>query len=184
MKIIDTGIDGLKIAETAPIADHRGHFARWFCARELSALLNGKNIAQINQAKSLKSGCVRGMHFQKSPHAEIKFVRCIKGRLWDVALDLRAGSPTFMQWHGEELTEDNNRMLIVPEGFAHGYQTLEPETELIYFNTAFYEPSAEGGVHYADPLASIKWPLAPTDLSQRDEKRPFLEKNFKGLAHG
>ncbi len=182
MKISDTEIAGVKLIETTPVADHRGSFARWFCTRELAIVLGTRPIAQINNSKSLKVGTVRGLHFQRPPNAEMKIVRCIRGRVWDVALDLRAGSPTFLKWYGIEMTPENNRMLAVPEGFAHGYQALEPESELLYFNTAFYTPASEGAVNHADPLAAIRWPLPVTDLSDRDADCPFLTDTFKGLS--
>jgi dTDP-4-dehydrorhamnose 3,5-epimerase len=181
MKIIDTKIAGLKIVEATPIADQRGSFSRWFCTKELSPLLGGRIIEQINHSKTLKAGCIRGMHFQKPPHAERKFVRCIAGRLLDVALDLRQGSPTFLQYHAEELTPSNNRMLVLPEGFAHGFQALEDNSELLYFNTASYEQSAEGGIHYADPMAGITWPLPPVDVSDKDRAWAALDSSFKGF---
>lgn len=181
MKIIDTKITELKIVETAPIEDMRGSFTRWFCAKELESLTQGKPIVHINHSKTLKTGCIRGLHYQKQPYSEIKLARCIRGRLWDVALDLRKNSPTFLQWHSEELTEENNRMLIIPEGFAHGFQALEPNSELLYFNTTYYTPEADAGVHYADPRINVSWPLPPVDISERDRSHPFLEKSFEGL---
>lgn len=181
MKINDTNIKGVYLVETSARADHRGSFSRWFCMKELAPVLGGRSLAQINNSKSLKAGTIRGLHFQRPPHGEMKIVRCISGRVWDVALDLRAGSPTFLKWFGAELTPENGHMLAVPEGFAHGYQSLEPSSELLYFNTAFYEPASEGAVNHADPLAAIKWPLPVTDLSERDASTPFLTTEFKGL---
>lgn len=182
MKINETNIAGVKLIETGSVVDHRGSFSRWFCTKELAPVLGKRVLAQINNSKSLKAGTVRGLHFQKPPHGEMKIVRCIRGRVWDVALDLRAGSPTFLKWYGAELTPQNGLMLAVPEGFAHGYQSLEPESELLYFNTAFYEPAFESAVNHADPLAAIKWPLKVTDLSDRDANVPFLTADFKGLS--
>lgn len=181
MKISDTKISGVKLIETSLVADHRGTFSRWFCMQELEPVLAGRSLAQINNSRSLKAGTIRGLHFQRSPRAEMKIVRCIRGRVWDVALDIRAGSPTFLQWFGAELTSENNLMLAVPEGFAHGYQSLESESELLYFNTEFYTPEFEGAVNHADPLAAIKWPVSVTDLSDRDANEPFLTEEFKGL---
>lgn len=181
MKITDTPIEGVKIVESAPLSDHRGSFARWYCEKELAPLLNGRRIVQVNHSRTVKIGSIRGMHFQKSPHAEMKFVRCIRGRVWDVALDLRAGSKTFLQWHAQELTPVNNSMYVIPEGCAHGFQALEENSELLYLHTAFYEPSFEGGVHYADERVAIKWPLPPADLSDRDKSYAPLDSAFKGL---
>ena len=181
MKVINTDREGVYIVEAAPISDNRGAFARWFCAKELEGVLDGRAILQINHSKTLKKGAIRGLHYQKSPHAEVKFVRCLRGRVWDLALDLRAGSKTFFKYHAVELTPDNNRMLVIPEGCAHGFQALEAESELLYLHTAYYEPKSEGGVHYADPMASIVWPLPPTEISARDAQHPFLTNAFKGI---
>lgn len=181
MKIIDTPIAGVKIVESEPRADHRGSFARWYCEKELAPVLDDRRIVQINHSKTLKTGSIRGMHFQKAPHAEMKFIRCLRGRVWDVALDLRAGSPTLLQYHAVELTPASNRMFVIPEGCAHGFQVLEDDCELLYLHTAFYEPSSEGGVHYADPRANIAWPLPAGDLSERDKTYPPLDSGFGGF---
>jgi dTDP-4-dehydrorhamnose 3,5-epimerase len=122
------------------------------------------------------------MHYQHPPHAEMKLVRCVKGGVWDVAVDLRAGSPTFLQWHAEELTPQNARMLIVPEGCAHGFQALEPDSELLYLHTAFYTPEAEGGVAHDDPRLAISWPLPVVDLSTRDRAHPQIMPSFSGIS--
>ena len=180
MKIADTAIADVHVIETTPVTDQRGSFARLYC--EQAPVLRGRHIVQVNHAKTAKEGAVRGFHFQRPPHAEMKFVRCLRGRIWDIALDLRAGSPTFLKWHGEELTEGNMRMLCIPEGCAHGVQALEPGSEVLYLHTAFYEPSSEGGVQHDDPAIRIKWPLPVTDLSARDAQHPLLDKQFKGLA--
>ncbi len=181
MKINDTPLKKVHVVDASPIADARGSFARWFCARELEPLLELREITQINHSKTLKVGSIRGMHMQKSPHAEMKFIRCIKGKVWDVALDVRAGSPTFLQWHAQELSAGNNRMMVIPEGCAHGFQVLEPDSELLYLHTAYYEPSSEFGINYADPKINIKWPLPVGDLSDRDASYPLLTADFRGF---
>lgn len=181
MKIADTKIAGVHVVETKPFTDDRGSFYRAYCARELKPVLGDRQIVQINHATTTKPGAIRGMHFQQAPHAEMKLVRCLRGRIWDVALDLRRGSPTFLQWHAEELTPGNKKMMIIPEGCAHGLQAQEPDSEVLYLHTAYYEPKAEGGVNYADPMIRINWPLPPADLSARDAGHPLLDKNFKGL---
>ncbi len=183
MKIIDTHITGLKIIETLPSKDHRGIFSRWFCSESLSTVLGQEAITQINQSKSNMAGTVRGLHFQKPPHAETKLVRCIAGKVWDVAVDLRPGSPTFLKHYGHELTTENQLMMIVPKGFAHGYQALEDDSELLYFNTAPYAPFAEGALNPLDPRLSISWPLSVINLSERDEKSPFIGSDFKGISN-
>lgn len=181
MKIIDTKIEGVKIIETSPISDARGSFARWYCERELAPALNGRHIVQVNHSRTAKVGSIRGMHYQKAPHAEGKFVRCIKGRAFDVALDLRMSSSTFLQWEAVELTPENGRMLCVPERCAHGFQVLEPDSELLYLHTEFYVPESEGGVHYADTMAEISWPLPAGDISPRDASHPPLPHDFGGI---
>ena len=181
LRIADTKIRGLHIVEGAPVSDSRGSFARLFCADELSSLLGGRAIVQINQSKTNQVGAIRGLHFQYSPKAEMKFVRCLRGKVWDVSLDLRAGSASFMQWHAQELSADNNMMMVIPEGCAHGFQVLEAESELLYLHTAFYDASAEGAVLYNDPLPAISWPLSPADISVRDASHPLLDQNFRGI---
>ena len=181
MNISDTPIAGVKIIETSLIADTRGSFARLYCENELSSVIESRKIVQINHSRTLNTGSIRGLHFQKPPHAEMKFIRCLKGGVWDIALDLRANSPTFLKWHAVELTPANNRMVVIPEGCAHGFQVLEPDSELLYLHTAFYEPSFEGGVHYADPRIDITWPLPPTDISERDKNYPHLDSTFVGI---
>lgn len=181
MKITDTIIPGVKIVETAPHTDNRGSFARIYCEKELGPILQGRRIVQMNHSRTAKPGSIRGLHYQKGPHAEMKFIRCLRGRVWDVALDLRAGSPTFLKFHTVELTPAANNMLVIPEGCAHGFQVMEEDSELLYLHTAFYEPSSEGAVNYADPLINISWPLAPVDISERDKNHPILDTSFKGL---
>ena len=181
MKITATKISGLYIADTTAFVDERGSFARNFCARDLAPALQGQTIAQINQSITAKVGAVRGLHFQRAPHAEIKMVRCLRGCIWDVAVDLRQESPTFLQWHAEELTPANMKMMIVPERCAHGFQVLEPDSEVLYLHTDFYEPAAEGGINYADPRINITWPLAVTDLSPRDASHTFLDDTYTGI---
>jgi dTDP-4-dehydrorhamnose 3,5-epimerase len=127
-------------------------------------------------------GAVRGLHFQHAPHAEMKLVRCVKGRVWDVALDLRKGSPTFLQWHAQELTPNNSLMLIIPEGCAHGFQVLDPDSELLYLHTASYMPTTEGGIRFDDPAVKIAWPLPVADLSERDKQHPYINEHFFGIT--
>ncbi|MGA9491895.1 MAG: dTDP-4-dehydrorhamnose 3,5-epimerase family protein, partial [Mycobacterium sp.] len=175
-------IADLKLVQSSPHRDDRGAFLRLFCTQELQPLLGRRQIAQINQSRTSQAGIVRGLHFQHPPHAEMKMVRCLRGRLWDVAVDLRAGSPTFLQWHAQELVEDDAQMLVVPEGFAHGFQALEPESELLYLVTAAYDPPSEGGLRHDDPRLAIPWPLPPRDVSPRDLAHPSLDTDFTGIA--
>ena len=181
MRVVQTDIKGVDVVETAQVEDHRGSFARLFCELDLSSVMLGRRVVQINHSRTTTVGAVRGMHFQVSPHAEMKLVRCLKGRVWDVAVDLRAGSATLLKWHAQELTPRNAHMLVIPEGFAHGFQVLEAESELLYLHTAPYTPAAESGVAPDDPQLGIPWPLPVTDLSARDRAHKPLPPGFAGL---
>ncbi len=182
MKIHTTPLSGLMVVDTAPHSDARGSFSRLFCSQELEALLGARHIVQINHSRTAQVGAVRGLHFQHPLHAEMKLVRCLKGRVWDVAVDLRQGSPTFLRWHAEELSPGSTRMMVIPEGFAHGFQVLEPDSELLYLHTACYAPAAEGGLRHDDPRLAITWPLPIADLSARDQSHPHLAAGFVGLC--
>jgi len=182
MNLVATPLAGLFVARTDARRDHRGEFARLFCERELQPAIGARRILQINRSLTRAVGAVRGLHFQRAPSAEMKLVRCVRGRVWDVALDLRERSPTFLRWHALELAADNADMLVIPEGFAHGFQVLEPDSELLYLHTAFYDPSAEGGVAPEDPAHGIRWPLPVTDLSARDLAHPPITESFRGIA--
>ena len=172
--IIKTSLEGLKIIQRKPIGDHRGYFERFFCMEELIDLIDNQQIVQINHSRSEKAGTVRGMHFQYPPYAEKKFVSCLKGKVFDVAVDIRKESPTFLKWHGEILSEENHKTLFVPEGFAHGFQSLSDYTEILYLCTAVYSPEAEDGLNPLDAKIDISWPLAISELSDRDSTRPRL----------
>lgn len=182
MNILDTPLTDVKIVQSSPHHDARGAFARLFCAEELQPVLGHRQIVQINHSRTSHPGTVRGLHFQHPPHAEIKMVRCVRGRIWDVAVDLRSESPTFLQWYAQELTQDDAQMLVIPEGFAHGFQALEPDSELLYLVTAFYNPLSEGGIRHDDPRLSITWPLPPQNVSPRDLVHPLLEADFGGIV--
>jgi dTDP-4-dehydrorhamnose 3,5-epimerase len=182
MKLSNTRIAGVVVAEAAPYEDDRGAFTRLFCQQELALLLDGRGVVQINHSRTARRGAVRGMHYQVGRHAEMKLIRCLRGRVWDVAVDLRAGSPTFLQWHAEELTPVNGRMLVVPEGCAHGFQALDADSELLYLHTAAYCAKAESGMHCQDPKAAITWPLPVIALSPRDSAHPRLDASFRGVS--
>lgn len=181
MNIEATPIEGLMVVTGKAFADHRGAFQRLYCDEELASVLGGRHIVQANHSRTTQVGTIRGMHYQLPPHAEMKLVRCLCGRVWDVAVDLRAGSPTFLRWHAVELSADNGRMFVIPEGCAHGFQVLEPESELLYLHTAHYTPAAEGGVCHDDPRIGITWPLAVVDLSQRDRSYFPLTNEYSGI---
>lgn len=180
--ILDTPISGLHILERKPVGDDRGYLERLFCAAELQPILSGKTIAQINHTLTANRGTVRGMHFQYPPHAETKFVSCLRGEVFDVAVDLRNNSPTFLHWHAEILSANNHRTLIIPEGFAHGFQTLSDNCEMLYFHTAPYHPGAEDVLNVHDPRLGISWPLPVTGLSPRDAGHPLLNNGFTGVT--
>lgn len=182
MNLLPTAIAGVFVAETKAFQDKRGAFARLFCERELADAVGARHIEQVNHSRTSALGAVRGLHFQHAPHAEMKMVRCLKGRVWDVAVDLRKGSPTFLRWHAQELSATNALMLLVPEGCAHGFQVLEPDSELLYLHTASYTPSAEGGVRFDDPALNLPWPLPVADLSERDKQHPLISQNFPGIT--
>lgn len=182
--ILDTPLDGLKIIERQRLGDPRGSLSRLFCAEELAAAGWVKAIAQINHTVTGTRGTIRGMHFQHPPHAEMKLVSCLRGEVFDVAVDLRMGSPTFLRWHGEILSGANNRAFLIPEGFAHGFQTLTADVEMLYCHSAPYAPGSEGGFHPLDPVLAIAWPLPVRlpMLSDRDQNHPMIAPDFRGVT--
>ena len=181
MKLLGTEIKGVMIVGTTSFVDHRGAFARLFCEEKLALVLGSRHIVQINYSKTNLVGAVRGMHFQLAPYAEMKIVRCIKGKVWDVAVDLRQNSPTFLQWYAVELSSDNAKMMVIPEGCAHGFQVLEEDSELLYLHTAAYTPSVEAGLRYDDPRLAIAWPIEVADISERDRVHPLLKDDYCGV---
>lgn len=176
-----TPLAGLTLVQRHPIGDQRGYLERLYCCDELADLLDGRAIAQINRTLTVKTGTVRGLHFQYPPHAETKLITCLKGEVFDVAIDLRQGSPTCLHWHAERLSADNHRTLVIPEGFAHGFQTLAANCELLYLHTAPYQADAEGALNAVDPRLAIAWPLPIAERSARDQAHPLLEEGFIGI---
>jgi dTDP-4-dehydrorhamnose 3,5-epimerase len=172
MIFLETKLVGAYLIEIEKREDQRGFFARTWCQNEFEAHGLVACIVQANMSYNKRQGTLRGMHFQVAPYAETKLVRCIRGALYDVIVDLRPDSPTFAQWLGVELTADNYRMLYVPEGFAHGFQTLADDTEASYQVSQFYTPGAEGGLRYNDPAFQIEWPLAVAVISEKDASWP------------
>lgn len=175
MKFEALPLMGAMLASLEKRCDDRGMFARAFCKSELAAHGLNVEIIQSNISTNKKAGIVRGMHFQRPPHAEIKLVRCIRGAIYDVIVDYRKESPTFGQWFGAKLSEENGLMMVVPEGFAHGYQALTDEATAFYMVSAAYAPNAEGGLRHNDPVLGIKWPLPVTEVSAKDMQWPLLE---------
>lgn len=182
MKVINSFFDGAFILSAEPLNDPRGGFTRLYCQKEFQAIGHYQPIVQINHSFTKRTGVIRGLHFQYPPKSEIKMVRCINGSVFDVIVDLRAGSPTFLQWHKQVLTKNDDLMVYIPQGFAHGYQTLENNSELIYFHSDFYNHEHEGGISFNDPQVGIKWPLDITELSDKDRFCPHLIPNFKGIT--
>lgn len=179
--VMDLPLAGLKRVQRQRLGDNRGFLARLFCVEELAEAGWIQPIAQINHTFTAQQGTVRGLHFQRPPHAEMKLVSCIRGEVWDVAVDLRVGSPTFLHWHAERLSAENGCALLIPEGFAHGFQALTDDVELLYCHSAAYAAQAEGGLHPGDPRVGIAWPLAIAELSARDAGHELITADFEGV---
>lgn len=177
LSVIPQPLPGLALIQTAAFEDHRGAFSRVFCGQELAGLGFGP-VAQINHSLTRTCGALRGLHFQRPPLAEAKIIRCLRGRVWDVAVDLRAASPTYLKWHAVELSAAGRLAYFLPRGFAHGFQALEPDCELLYLHDQFYSPEHEGGLRHDDPALAIPWPLPVADLSARDQAHPLLSPDF------
>ncbi len=170
------------VIERNRIGDERGFLSRLFCAEDLADAGWNKPIIQINHTLTEHAGTVRGIHYQNSPYTEMKLVTCVRGEVWDVAVDLRQGSPTFLKWHAELLSAENGRALLIPEGFGHGFQTMTNNCELIYFHSEAYRAEAEAGVRFDDPELAIHWPLQITVNSERDRSHRLININFKGIT--
>lgn len=180
--VIELPLPGLKLVKRMHIGDSRGFLSRLFCRDELATAGWENPIAQINHTLTNCQGAVRGMHYQLPPYAEMKLVSCLAGEVWDVAVDLRANSPTFLQWHAEHLSSDNGCALLIPQGFAHGFQVLSEGAQLLYCHSAAYAPKAEAGLSPLDPRLSIAWPLPISELSQRDAMHPLITTSFTGVC--
>jgi len=179
--ITDLPITGLKLITRKVEKDNRGSFSKLFCAHELSKVFTFNPISQINISISNKKGTIRGLHTQIQPYLENKIIYCIKGKVWDVALDIRANSPTFLSWHSQILSEENMQSLFIPAGLSHGFQALSDNVELIYIHDAPYSSAHECRLNPFDPLINIKWPLQVTELSDADKNAPFISKDFCGI---
>ena len=180
MKFHAAPLRGAYTIELEKRGDDRGFFARLFCQHEFAAAGIPMPIVQINNSLTAKSGTLRGMHYQLPPAAEIKVVRCIRGALYDVIVDLRPNSPTFGHWFGAELTANNRLMMYAPQGFAHGFVTLADETEAFYLTNAFYAPQEERGIRFDDPHFGIVWPQTPIDVSPKDRAWPDFDPSYHG----
>lgn len=178
MIFTQTKLTGAYIIEIKQIKDERGFFGRSWCKKEMiDHGLNG-NVVQSNTSLSNKKGTIRGMHYQKHPYEETKLIRCTRGAVYDVIVDLRKDSPTYLDWFGIELTEDNYKMLYVPEKFAHGFVTLKDNSEVTYLVTEFYTPGSEVGLRYNDPKLNIQWPTEVLVVSEKDQKHPDFDESL------
>lgn len=177
MQFIKTPLSSAYLIELQKREDERGFFSRVYCEKEFQDLGLESKFVQVNNSLSMVPGTLRGLHYQLPPKEEVKLVRCIRGALFDVIIDVRKNSPTFGNWFGAELTAENRKMMYVPRGFAHGFISLKPETELLYFVSEFYSPEHECGVRWDDPGVQIRWPIEPSVISDKDRLHPHLELN-------
>ena len=174
MKFISLTLAGAYLIDLEKREDNRGFFARCFCEKEFSTQGLEIRWVQMNTSLTRQSGSIRGLHFQYPPKAELKLVRCLQGAIWDVIVDIRLNSPTFGHWYGTELNERNRGMLYVPKGFAHGFQTLGSDVEMLYFHSEFHSQEHESGLRYDDPSLAINWPLSVSEISKRDKELPLF----------
>ena len=181
MKFHATALHGLWEIETVPRGDARGSLTRLYCDDSFDAVAPGLRFVQVNHSITAHRGTLRGLHFQRAPALEAKLVRCLRGRVFDVIVDLRAGSKTFARWHAVELSENNQRQVLIPPGCAHGFQTLTDDCELLYQHSARYTSVLEGGVAHDDPRLGIAWPLPVAELSARDRALPRIDAGFQGV---
>lgn len=179
-QVLATPLHDLVLLKRQPIGDARGYLERMFCTSDLSEQLGHRKIEQINHTLTEKAGTVRGLHYQTPPFSEMKFVSCIKGRVFDVAVDLRPGSATFLQHYAVELSDLNHLTLCIPEGFAHGFQTLTTNCEMLYLHSAPYSASHEAGLNALDLRLGIQWPLPIAERSNRDQQHPNITAEFTG----
>ncbi|MBC6903957.1 dTDP-4-dehydrorhamnose 3,5-epimerase [Saccharophagus sp. K07] len=175
MKFQETKLAGAYIVDLNLLQDERGFFSRIFCRNEFEQHGLVSDVVQGNMSWNRSKGTLRGMHFQYSPYQETKFIRCVRGAIYDVIIDLRKDSPTYKQWIGVELTADNRTALFVPKDFAHGFITLQDDTEVFYLVSQSYQPGSEGGIRWNDPQFQIEWPLEPTCISAKDAAWPDYE---------
>lgn len=176
-----TELKGLYLIQQKVFCDDRGRFARLFCQSRLTAQGRPFAIRQINHSRTVEQGSVRGLHYQKADYAESKLITCVRGAVWDVVVDLRPQSPTYLQWHAEELRADDGRSLLIPAGFAHGFQSLTENSEVLYLTDADYAPVHEAGLSVNDPALAISWPLPVKNLSAKDASHPMLDEHFQGV---
>ena len=176
-----TDLEGLLIVERTRREDQRGFFSRFFCAQELHAVAGDFPICQVNHTLTRRKGSARGLHFQNPPYTDGKFVSCLRGEIFDVAVDLRRNSPTFLQWHAQILSAANFTSVLIPPGFAHGFQSLSADCELLYLHSRPYHAQSEAALNLRDPTLAIAWPLAFEDVSERDLRHEFIDATYNGI---
>lgn len=181
MNFVATDITGLFVIDLEPFEDHRGHFSRIFCQKEFQEAGLVSEFVQVNHSTTFRKGTIRGLHYQIPPFSEVKVIRCVRGSVIDIVVDIRKSSPTFLRYFAVELSETNNRMIYIPEGFAHGFQTLQDHSSLIYQHSNFYQPNSERGIRYDEPRLGISWPLEVTDISEKDHRQGVLPLDFIGI---
>ncbi len=181
MTFTETILKGSFIIDLSVFTDDRGGFARTFCKKEFQKIGHTKEFVQFNHSYNTLKGTVRGMHYQVPPYQEIKLIRCIKGAVQDVIIDMRKDSPTFLQHINVELNEENKKMIYVPEGFAHGFQTLVDDTQLMYHHTEYYAPNADAGLNHNDKTLNIKWTLPVSVISEKDKNYKLIDNTFKAI---
>lgn len=182
LKLIELPLAGLFCLQHQVHEDPRGRFARLFCEGSLAAFGQAFHVRQINHSRTCEVGTVRGLHFQRAPQAEAKLISCLRGEVWDVAVDIRQDSPTYLHWHAEHLVAGDGRSLLLPPGFAHGFQALSADAELLYLHSADYAPEHEGGLRATDPRLAISWPFPVANLSARDALHPLVAEGFQGVC--
>jgi dTDP-4-dehydrorhamnose 3,5-epimerase len=181
MRFVPAPLPDLLTVHPEPHVDDRGRFVRVFCAEAFATVRPELRFVQVNLSSTRRRGTVRGLHWQRAPHADAKLIRCVRGAVWDVAVDLRAHSPTFGRWHAVTLRDEDETAVFVPEGFAHGFQSLTEDAVLLYQHTAAWTPSAEAGLRYDDPALAIAWPLPVSRVSPRDVSHPSLAELAESL---
>jgi dTDP-4-dehydrorhamnose 3,5-epimerase len=182
MRFRKTKIAGLYLIDLTPFEDQRGSFSRIFCKKEFSAAGLVTEFVQTNHSITRQGGSIRGLHYQRSPHMEVKLITCLSGAVWDVVVDLREKSPTYLQHLGVQLSEANRLMIYIPQGCAHGFQTMKDHSSLIYQHSAYYHPESENGLKYNDPALGIQWPMDVTNISLKDENYPLIDDKFERIA--
>lgn len=179
--MVETGLAGLRLIQRLPIDDARGYFQRLFCVEELAEAGWSGPLVQVNQTYTKRAGSVRGLHLQLPPFAEYKLISCMRGEVWDIAVDLRANSATFLKWHAVHLSAENKVSYLIPPGFAHGFQTLTDDVEMLYCHSRVYTQASEMGFNATDKKLNVNWPMTISDMSEKDKNWAMLNDAFQGI---